>query len=1224
METVVVDDGKEGVDAGDCSGTMLKERSSGESKEETDWARARSERRKMRLMNKKKTPISHTTPDEKDSEENDIDSLNVEKTALAEVESKDLPITRTDMSRKNGKKTKTSKRDRIKKIFSEMDISTTPTGWNDLAEASYTSKSLLDSELESKMAKPDEDVASKSKKIQSSGEKKSLTTKQFREKANLHSSSDKNSNDSLRTLKAVRYTSYLSFSELEQKMYTDDVFIGIFKAGFASKQTWSVGVVSAGSRSVELRGEDQINRALDGDVVAVQSETLASGLKVSKVISILQRDMRPVFGKLRFKPKHKHCSFFPKDSIFPKGIIEVPAQLIDSLHSKHHQVSVHYLYWNETDDFPTISILEFESRVELSHQKDNQTLSYEEKDSPLQVVKEKSFGTKKIIKEKTKSMYMEHLTKSEIEKGLVEQRILVGQIRVNGKNPSEAYVTVEGIDRDFKIKGKHNRNRAFHNDTVAIEIVSDQEQSENVDRNSDDEINTDLNTAEMKGELLEDEASKPHRLARVVAIVQSAELPGVVGYLRIGTKGDFENISYVHFIPQDTRLPIGLLYVEHHDRSKSLQGSGIPYSILKNCQDPEKILIEVKFRHWNPQQLNVVCDFIRIIGNVGDLKAEVSALLLRYKITHTDSFSDDVLDCLKHFETGMDKSSKEWAIPDEEINKRLDLRNTRIFTIDPTTAKDLDDALSVTKLPNGRFKIGVHIADVSYFVENGTALDAEAAFRATSVYLMKSVIPMLPRLLCENLCSLNPSVDRLAFSVFWEMTDDGTPLFQTAEFCRSVIRSCIKLDYGTAQKMITNGLTSEDRTILVEKMSMRSDNSSEHSLDDVIADVNLLHHLSKRRREFRYKNGALKLDSIELQYELDDNDSPISVREYERFDSHFLIEEFMLLANEMAARRIANLFPNVALLRRHPPPANKLERMIEICQKFGVQSDLRSAFEIHEAIDATRNIYCNSGKSNFSIADVLEFLFTRRMKAAEYFCISDQPSETWRHFNLNLDYYTHFTSPIRRYADLIVHRMLSESLSAKEKSADFIKKIAKNCNDRSTSCRNLDQDMDVLYFCHLVKKVPISQKCIIVDMGKTAFTVICVPLGIDGMISCDNIRKINGAKSAQIFGEDLSLDRVLKIDWDDGDIQELKLFDEVDVQISMKDSRRVTVDMVLTRRIQRPDSNRKKKVMFKDKARTKALTEEEKMVLEEIEKDMSVSAHNLSEAQAESSAEEVI
>ena len=256
----------------------------------------------------------------------------------------------------------------------------------------------------------------------------------------------------------------------------------------------------------------------------------------------------------------------------------------------------------------------------------------------------------------------------------------------------------------------------------------------------------------------------------------------------------------------------------------------------------------VKYQDWKITQKRPHCTFVECIGEAGNLKAESLRLLKMHDICteeyEVEGQEDAVHECLKIFARDIDPDTKEWKIPQEEIERRLDLRSKRILTIDPITAKDLDDALSIEHIQDKIYEIGVHIADVSYFVQQGSDLDQEALKRGTSTYFVHKVYPMLPKLLCERLCSLNPRVDRLAYSIFFRMDLGKGEVDKTFEpvIRRSVIRSCAKWNYELAQKIIKGDLTSEDQ--LQEDFKPAG-----HSFLDIAQDILTLHTIAQARRK---------------------------------------------------------------------------------------------------------------------------------------------------------------------------------------------------------------------------------------------------------------------------------------------------------------------------------------------------------------------------------------
>eukprot|EP00475_Leptophrys_vorax_P027248 TRINITY_DN38848_c0_g1_i1.p1 TRINITY_DN38848_c0_g1~~TRINITY_DN38848_c0_g1_i1.p1 ORF type:complete len:913 (-),score=208.56 TRINITY_DN38848_c0_g1_i1:149-2800(-) len=852
---------------------------------------------------------------------------------------------------------------------------------------------------------------------------------------------------------------------------------------------------------------------------------------------------------------------------------------------------------------------------EMSSSRDE---SLDKKDSRQEQRNEEELEEKKREKKQKKPFFEEHWSRERIEEGLANGSLFRGKLRINAKKSIEGYVTVDGgaFGRDVLIDGLKQRNRAIHGDCVAIEIVPDDSTDAKDEEEGEDVPDVKTDVIFSGGDEVEASGSSDKRFkGKVVGIIERKNIQGMVGWLKADDLKRGSN--QVTFVPQDPRMPLAQLNLTAFGLIRP-----VPEELINDKEAREKTLIEVTYLEWKSVQRWPKASFVKIIGQLGNIHAEMKALLVRHKVLHTDQFPDAALECLRDFGA--------WDEEKLDISGRLDLRQQRIFSIDPLTARDLDDALSISRIGEGRYRVGVHIADVSHFVTPGNALDVEASRRATSVYLMDRVIPMLPRLLCENLCSLNPGVSRYAFSVHFEIRDDGIPDWSTVKFAKSVIKSCAKLDYDSVQELLDGkSLTRQDIQIF------------DQNLEDIRNDCVMLNNLAKTRRAYRIESGCFNIDSIKLKYKLDENGLPISFSEYERTDSHLLIEEFMLLANEMAARVISKSHPETALLRRHEPPPN-VDKLIKVCNHFGITSDLDSAGEIQRVAEVMSQHKC--GESQIDMKLVLEHMFSRCMKPAEYFCINGIDPEHWRHFNLNLASYTHFTSPIRRYADLIVHRMLANLLSEEQNTpfvitnfcincndrntecrlletdmdvlyfCHYVKKVPTpqtavitdigklasythftspirryadlivhrmlanllseeqntpfvitnfciNCNDRNTECRLLETDMDVLYFCHYVKKVPTPQTAVITDIGKLTFRVTVLALNLDGEIHLATFKKKSGAKSAVIEGEELSFNRQVIVEWDDVHRQVLKPFQSVNVMITMKDSRRVAVEL---------------------------------------------------------------
>ena len=378
------------------------------------------------------------------------------------------------------------------------------------------------------------------------------------------------------------------------------------------------------------------------------------------------------------------------------------------------------------------------------------------------------------------------------------------------------------------------------------------------------------------------------------------------------------------------------------------------------------------------------------------------------------------------------------TVPEEEIRRRRDLRNIRMVTIDGADAKDLDDAVSIERLNNGNFLLGVHIADVSYYVKENSEMDREAYARGTSVYLVDRVIPMLPRELSNGICSLNPKEDRLAFSVSMEIDRKGTVVNHRIE--ESVIRTSERMVYEDVTKILE-----ENDPELVERYS------------DLVEDFRDMETLSRILREKRMRRGSIDFDLDEAKIILDIQGKPIEVKPYERGVSNKIIEEFMLVCNETVAEYMTwNEVP--FLYRIHEDPTvEKLLEFNEFIHNFGyhlkgVGGEIhpKSLQNLLEKIRGTRE------------EDIISTVMLRSLQKARY------SSENAGHFGLAAKYYCHYTSPIRRYPDLIVHRILKDFIHDRmdkkhmEKLAGRLPEMANHCSEREKVADEAERETDDL------------------------------------------------------------------------------------------------------------------------------------------------------------------
>jgi ribonuclease R len=450
------------------------------------------------------------------------------------------------------------------------------------------------------------------------------------------------------------------------------------------------------------------------------------------------------------------------------------------------------------------------------------------------------------------------------------------------------------------------------------------------------------------------------REGQIVEITQRAK-EQYVGIIEVSKK-------FAFLIPDSRNMPVDIF---------------IPLENIKSARNGEKVVARIT--EWPEHSNNPFGEVTEVLGKPGDHNVEMQSILAEH-------------DFPLGFPSKVEKEAEKipWKISAEEYKKRRDIRDTWTITIDPDDAKDFDDALSLKKLDSGLWEVGVHIADVSYYVKPGSQIDEEAYKRATSVYLVDRVIPMLPEKLSNYVCSLKPNEDKLCYSVVFKMDENAN--IHDQWIGHTVINSNRRFNYEEVQNIIEKG-------------------KGEFS-DEIL----LLNDLATKLRDKRFKNGSINFASQEVKFNLDEDGTPLSVHIKEQKESNKLIEDFMLLANKKIAEFIGKKKdrqkPKTFVYRIHDQPSpEKLTTFIEFLGKLGYSLKINSRESLAQSFNKLFKQIAGKGEEN-----MIETIAIRTMAKAEY------STDNIGHYGLAFPYYTHFTSPIRRYPDLMVHRLLDHYL----------------------------------------------------------------------------------------------------------------------------------------------------------------------------------------------------
>lgn len=718
---------------------------------------------------------------------------------------------------------------------------------------------------------------------------------------------------------------------------------------------------------------------------------------------------------------------------------------------------------------------------------------------------------------KAELIYPAYIPLSKMMTGVRAGTLHQAIFNVSPYNYLEGSVHVPAFEKSLLVLGRENSNRAVQGDIVVVEVLPKsqwkapstkivEEESLNKNENADNDDGEAVVT-EQERRALQEEVKKTHGTnpegrpqptARVVGVVKRnwRQYVGHVDSNSSSTAKQSRKQQTVFLIPMDKRIP--KIRIQTRQANEILG---------------KRVLVTID--SWDQDSRYPVGHFVRSLGELESKGAETEALLLEYDVQYRP-FPKTVLDCLPQEGHG-------WKVPanqnDAGWKGRRDLRDLLVCSIDPVGCQDIDDALHSRPLSNGNFEIGVHIADVSNFVKPNNAMDAEARIRGTTVYLVDKRIDMLPMLLGTDLCSLKPYVERYAFSVIWEITR-GAEIVNTL-YSKSVIRSREAFSYEEAQ--------------------LRIDDKSQ--TDELTQGIRTLLMLSKKLRQKRMDSGALNLASPEVRVQTESETSdPVDVKTKELLDTNSLVEEFMLLANISVASKIYEAFPQTALLRRHAaPPKNNFEELAnQLNVKRGFELHTESSKAVADSLDA-----CVDPKEPF-FNTLVRIMATRCMMSAEYFCSGTQSYPEFRHYGLASKIYTHFTSPIRRYADLIVHRQLAAAIEYEQSDSSLTNKakledVTKNINVRHRNAQMAGRASIEYYVGQAIKGRVLQEPGFVMKIFSNGFVVFVPRFGIEGLI---RLRDLAVPEPEGIFDAE---EYILKVTGS-RDL-EVELFQKVEVRI---------------------------------------------------------------------------
>ncbi|KAI5163806.1 Dis3-Like Exonuclease 1 [Manis pentadactyla] len=675
--------------------------------------------------------------------------------------------------------------------------------------------------------------------------------------------------------------------------------------------------------------------------------------------------------------------------------------------------------------------------------------------------------------------YPEHLPLEVLEAGIKSGRYTQGTLSVNKHRAQiEAFVRLQGASSkdsglvsDILIHGMKARNRSIHGDVVVVELLPKNEWKGRTaalcENDGDDKVS---------GE----SPSEPMPTGRVVGILQKNWRDYVVTFpSREEVQSQGKNAQKILVTPWDYRIP--------KIRISTQQAEAL-----------QDFRVVVRIDSWEATSVYPNGHFVRVLGRIGDLEGEIATILVENSIS-VIPFSEAQM-C----EMPVNTPECPWKVSPEEERDRKDLRKTHlVFSIDPEGCEDVDDTLSVRTLNNGNLELGVHIADVTHFVAPDSYIDIEARTRATTYYLADRRYDMLPSVLSADLCSLLGGVDRYAVSVMWEL-DKTSYEIKKVWYGRTIVQSAYKLCYEAAQELLDGNFSIVND---IPEFRDLGEKSRQAKLEELVWAIGKLTDIARHVRAKRDRCGALELEGVEVRVQLDEKKNIHDLIPKQPLEVHETVAECMILANHWVAKKIWESFPHQALLRQHPPPHQEFFSELRECAKAkGFFIDTRSNKTLADSLD-------NANDPNDPIVNrLLRSMATQAMSNALYFSTGSFTEEEFHHYGLALDKYTHFTSPIRRYSDIIVHRLLMAAISKDKKmeikegllSNKDLEELCRHINNRNRAAQNSQKQSTELFQCMYFKdKDPeTEERCIsdgVIYSIRTNGVLVFIPrFGIKG------------------------------------------------------------------------------------------------------------------------------